>query len=587
MSSPARTRRSLAAGWRYSTSHATVAQLIAALLLHICDASVTLRGAAERINRASGKTTSAVTKSSLHRLYQSLPASLRDPAVVTEASLLEFIQLQQAQQRVSISDGLSLLTQVEEELLAQWVVAMWEINYPVTRSGLKDRALLVINAQRGTSSTQSLDHWYKNFRWRHPELQERVTQNVSKCRLLAQQRDDNIAHYYSLLARYKDLPPAQIFAGDETGLDGDGARGEQRLAPTGASRVCTQLDSYREHTSLLHIGNAAGRSLPIVFMFKGAELDATFIPQLPADALVGAQKSGYFTGEHFINTLRNLDKHGGEARPLLFIIDGCKGHIDLAAIDFARSKQIEILCLPANTTQLLQVADVSLFGPFKHYWRAGCKKLKAQRASIGVDISCRDIKRADIVPLVLEAWAQAMTEDNVKAGFRKTGICPYDPAVYKQSLPHAPLRPVALPLMLDSPAVLAAPAPISSIIALLPVSAPPQAKVPKCGECGRGKRPPRRTLSTGAGVLLTGEEARQQLQEKNDAKRAEVEGKRQRREAADKRKRERATGSVSGRKRQRDEKEEGKENAQPSIVVAQVVQEPPCVLRVHPLFMPR
>ena len=333
-----------------------------------------------------------------------------------------------------------------------------------------------------------------------------------------------------------------------------------------------------------------------MFMFKGVQLDAAFVQHLPSDSLVGSQKSGYFTGEQFTNTLAHLDKHGGEARPLLFIIDGCKGHIDYSAVKFARSKQIELLCLPANMTHLLQVADVSLFGPFKHYWRVECARLKADRSSINVDVNSRDIQRADIVPLVLKAWSQAMTEDNVKAGFRRTGIYPYDPAVYKQSLPHAPLRPPLMPLLLSSPATLAAAPSVSSMLPVLAVVAPPQAKAKKCGECGVATRKPRRSLSTAAGVLLTGDEARQVLREQDEAKRADQEKKRRRKEAAEKRKQDRAekdaqrqtAGSVSGRKRQRDE-EEGKENTHPNTIVTQMVPEQASALRlaVHPMFRPR
>jgi hypothetical protein len=90
-------------------------------------------------------------------------------------------------------------------------------------------------------------------------LTEHVCEDISKKRITAQQNDDNIANYFRLLADYKDLPPSQIFAGDETGLDGDGARCPSVIVQRGAARVTQELDSYREHTSLMHIGNAAGK----------------------------------------------------------------------------------------------------------------------------------------------------------------------------------------------------------------------------------------------------------------------------------------------------------------------------------------
>jgi DDE superfamily endonuclease len=136
------------------------------------------------------------------------------------------------------------------------------------------------------------------------------------------------------------------------------------------------------------------------------------LPELPSDALVGVQESGYFIGENFLRVLQHIDQYAVSARPLLFIVDGCKGHIDLTAIDYARSKQINLLCLPSQTTHILQVADVALFGPFKRYWAAACNELKRDRARRDAGKE-RGIRRADIVPLVLRSWQLSMTEENV------------------------------------------------------------------------------------------------------------------------------------------------------------------------------
>jgi hypothetical protein len=96
-----------------------------------------------------------------------------------------------------------------------------------------------------------------------------VSANVKKVRLTAQTEDKNIASYFNKLSDFKDLPPEQIYAADETGFDGDGARRATVLAPTNMQRPAQVQDSYREHTSLLHIGNAAGDSLPMIWVFKG------------------------------------------------------------------------------------------------------------------------------------------------------------------------------------------------------------------------------------------------------------------------------------------------------------------------------
>ena len=148
------------------------------------------------------------------------------------------------------------------------------------------------------------------------------------------------------------------------GLDGDGVRRELVLAPTSSPRVFRQQDSYREHTSTTHIGNAMGQSLPPVLCFEGKLLDADIaeqVSQWDEHALYGVQENGYFTNSHTLQLLQHIDQHAVKARPLLLILDGAKGHIDLDAAQFAVKRRIRILLLPSNCTHFLQVADVSVF----------------------------------------------------------------------------------------------------------------------------------------------------------------------------------------------------------------------------------
>ena len=42
-------------------------------------------------------------------------------------------------------------------------------------------------------------------------------------------------------------------------------------------------------------------------------------------------------------------------------------------------------------------------------------------------VTDRSIRKTDIIPLVVKAWSRAMTAKNVKAGFKRSGIYPFDP----------------------------------------------------------------------------------------------------------------------------------------------------------------
>jgi hypothetical protein len=584
MPAPPRTRKASKALSRYKQKATLAQQILALRRVILCGSSY--RTACEYVNAQSGALGKdhVITKTTLSRLYHSLPDALRSPLHASEGALLNFLQEQQSAQRANLSRSQSLLTQLEEELFAQWLVEMGKINLPLDVPRVIEEARRIVELQRGIAPSSSMIKWYRGFKRRHPGLTERICQDISKQRITAQQNEANIANYFHLLSAFRELPRSQIYAGDETGLDGDGARRPRVVTQCGIARVTQELDSYREHTSLMHIGNAAGKTLPLIFIFKGQQIDQAVIPLLPSDALVGCQESGYFTGQNFLRILQHLNQHSDqEHRPLLFIVDGAKSHIDLAAIDLARSKQINILCLPSQTTHLLQVADVALFGPFKQYWKTACEELKRERAR-SVSVEKRGIQRADIVPLVLHAWSLAMTPENVQSGFRRTGIYPYDPTAYKQTKEQRLKSLGGLPLLVSPIRELAIQPAVATTIDLLPVRVLTPAKPNQCGECGSKlkKRAVRRTLSTAAGVLLTGEEARQQVKENEERKRAEEDEKQRKRDARAAKRREKEVVGKGGKDKQAGRKrkaaeaslEEDKENVHPNVVARPLVFDP-------------
>jgi hypothetical protein len=482
-----------------------------------------LRNACRVVNNLTPNSPHKLSKSTLGVLFQSLPPSIKFDCLLsntTDVAIMDFIQKEQSQQRQQHAETLSLLTTAEEALLVQWIEQRTDMNFSVEREEIIAHARLIIERERGFEIDSSMRGWYEGFMHRHPYLGPRLGSHVKRVRLTAQACEENIAMYFTRLKRFMHLPPEQIYAADETGLDGDGSRRAKVIVPKGTKRPAQQLDSYREHTSILHIGNAAGDSLPMAVMFKGKDkLEVDLMAQLREGAIAGVQENGYFKGCHFMPVLEHFNRHGVAARPLLLIIDGAKGHLDEAASVYAKSKQIDILCLPSNLTHLLQVADVALFGPFKHAWKLGCSALKYERTRRNEE---RGIKRMDIIPLVKKAWEKAMTRENIQAGFRATGIYPFDPNAYKSQLKSNSRSD--LPLLLTPAAqMVESSTTLASISQSLPLPNLSPSKPAACSLCGQTprKRVVKRTLSTKSGLLLTGEEAQTQFRLITEEKEAE------------------------------------------------------------------
>ena len=95
-------------------------------------------------------------------------------------------------------------------------------------------------------------------------------------------------------------------------------------------------------------------------------------------------------------------------------------HVSIEAIEFARSNEIHILCLPAHTTHMLQPLDVGVFKSFKAFYYKACRKQIAEHLH-------RVITTEQIARLVEIAWPQALTPLNIMSGFKKCGIYPLNP----------------------------------------------------------------------------------------------------------------------------------------------------------------
>ncbi|CAL4182392.1 unnamed protein product, partial [Meganyctiphanes norvegica] len=99
-------------------------------------------------------------------------------------------------------------------------------------------------------------------------------------------------------------------------------------------------------------------------------------------------------------------------------MDGCSAHISLAIVEEARARNIILVKLPPNSTHILQVLDVTVFGPSKSAWTEVIRQWSRQSRFKNVTKS--------VFPALLSKLFDSMVEkpDNLVSGFRTTGIWP-------------------------------------------------------------------------------------------------------------------------------------------------------------------
>jgi hypothetical protein len=116
--------------------------------------------------------------------------------------------------------------------------------------------------------------------------------------------------------------------------------------------------------------------------------------------------------------------------PVLLILDGHNSRVNLTALMILDLFNVDVLCLPAHSTHVVQPIDVAVAAPLKTYF----KQEFAERIHelLAVDPTKReksDTLRYLICTAFIDAYRKATTRSNCAAGFGKSGMAPFNPAV--------------------------------------------------------------------------------------------------------------------------------------------------------------
>ena len=227
--------------------------------------------------------------------------------------------------------------------------------------------------------------------------------------------------YDTLSSAYEkhNYAPDHIWNCDETGLQAGRNCGMRVIAKRGSRNVPNIFPKSREWITILCCVNAIGASIPGFYLFWGKNQLKNYIQNCEPGACMAAHPHAWMTKELFLNWLTHFSGSipGGvspENRHLL-VLDGHGSHIAVQTIEEANNLGIDLLTLPAHTTHRLQPLDVSVFGPFKNYFRNEQASWMAKNPGV-------EFKRVELAELASKAFQRALTPSNIKVGFRRTGI---------------------------------------------------------------------------------------------------------------------------------------------------------------------
>jgi hypothetical protein len=265
--------------------------------------------------------------------------------------------------------------------------------------------------------------WMRGWRHRHPKLTLQVSQALETARARSLCRDNVKSFYDNLVTLYNlhNYSPDRIWNCDESWAQVGKNWGGVVIARTGARRVHSIVPDQREWLSVLVCINAADVAIPSFYIFRGKRFGQNYIRHCKASATMAMQPRAWMTSYlfsawmlRFIDLVRVSNPISPDHQHLL-ILDGHISYVSVEVVQEARRVGLDILTLPSHTSHALQPIDVSIFKPFKQFFR----QYRDYWMFRNLNEAASKDTLAQWVSLSLK---KALTEENIKNGFAATGI---------------------------------------------------------------------------------------------------------------------------------------------------------------------
>lgn len=201
----------------------------------------------------------------------------------------------------------TVLSKEEEDHLRRWLIFMADSGFPITKAQLLDSVSLLIKKLKRENPFKNGRpgrHWFEAFIKRHPEVGQRVAQNLTQTRALVQESSlrawfKEVEDYF-IMAHLEEAikDPRRIFNCDESAFFLSPTN-NRVLAKRGAKNVYNIIpSSEKECVTVLVTANAAGELAPPM-VFKLKSIPFKISKTAPKDWGLGFTPKGWMTGESF------------------------------------------------------------------------------------------------------------------------------------------------------------------------------------------------------------------------------------------------------------------------------------------------
>ena len=315
------------------------------------------------------------------------------------------------------------LTQAEEEVLVREILKLDSQGLSPTISLVKEMADTICKA-RGAPAVGV--KWPYKFVQRTPALTVKLGRTYECQRKLCED-PEVIKAWFELVKntinKYGILPK-DTYNFDESGF---------QMGEISTSKVVTAADkpgrpkqvkpTNTEWVTLIQGACADGSLIPSFLILKGKEFNQNwFLQGLPLTWVIAVSDNGWTTNQIGLQWIQHFEKHTrtktiGSKR--LLILDNHESHISLEFRSFCEENNIILLWMPPHSSHLLQPLDVGCFGPLKTAFSKQNQNLIRNHIF--------HVKKEDFLATFQTAFLATFTRTNIQAGFRGSGIHPFNP----------------------------------------------------------------------------------------------------------------------------------------------------------------
>lgn len=227
-----------------------------------------------------------------------------------------------------------------------------------------------------------------------------------------------------LLNDYKEVlnDPERIFNMDETGMCPTTTRAVV-IAEQGKPAYNVSASSDKENITILFTVNAAGEIAPSLTVFAYEPLPKNCIDKAPKGWRIGKTENGWMTSasffEYFANIFHPYLLEKQTTFPVIVFLDEHKSHMSYHLSEFCKAKDIILVCLPPNTTHIMQPLDVAFFAPLKKMWNKVIQTWRIHHEGIG-------LHKFDIPTVLSDIIRRGNFVKDIQSGFKCCGLYSFD-----------------------------------------------------------------------------------------------------------------------------------------------------------------